>query len=48
MIILLGKQVLAGTRGIFVLKVVVKLAFSVEGGSKSQVREIISWEGSIW
>jgi hypothetical protein len=48
LIVLFDMLVLAGTWGIFVVKVAVMLAFSGGGRSESQLREVISWEGSTW
>ena len=46
LIILLGMLALARTWRVFVEKIVVMLAFTVERGSESLLREVISWEGS--
>jgi hypothetical protein len=48
LVCLLSILVLAGTREVLVVKVAVILAFSVEKGSESLLREVISWEGSTW
>ena len=48
LVCLLSRLVVTGTWEVLVVKVAVVMVFSVGKGSKSLLREVISWEGSTW